>query len=211
VTPDRPARTKYRGRQASASRRQFGEGSTIETGQGRQPAGPSAALNRALEHRLLRPRPGFQGREVGVTPEILVAPAEQISRDRSLASQRDWPGAAASRLLRSAQRPDCFAPEAAAPPASRRVTAFARRSGSPTACACNGRGSLHRRVLFAADAVRRDSTCAARGLRRSASGVRRLRTAECAERDVSRPLGFVWVASPQAGGDAIDLSWSAGK
>jgi hypothetical protein len=39
-----------------------------------------------------------QGREVGVPPEMLVATAEQVSRDRSLASQRDWPGAAGLRL-----------------------------------------------------------------------------------------------------------------
>ena len=29
------------------------------------------------------------GREVGVAPEMLVAPAEQVSRDRSLSSERD--------------------------------------------------------------------------------------------------------------------------
>jgi hypothetical protein len=30
-----------------------------------------------------------QGREAGVTPELLVAPAEQVRRDPSLASQSD--------------------------------------------------------------------------------------------------------------------------
>ncbi len=39
-----------------------------------------------------------QGRGRGVTPEMPVAPAEQVSRDRSLASQCDLPGAAASLL-----------------------------------------------------------------------------------------------------------------
>jgi hypothetical protein len=32
------------------------------------------------------------GREVGVAPEMRVAPAEQVSRDRSLSFQRDRPG-----------------------------------------------------------------------------------------------------------------------
>jgi hypothetical protein len=35
------------------------------------------------------PLPSAQGREIGVTPEMLVAAAEQGSRDRSLVSQRD--------------------------------------------------------------------------------------------------------------------------
>jgi len=36
---------------------------------------------------------------------MLVAPAEQVSRDRSLASQRDWPGATASRLISATSSP----------------------------------------------------------------------------------------------------------
>jgi hypothetical protein len=41
-------------------------------------------------------RAGVTESQVGVTPEMFVAHAEQVSRERSLASQRDWPGAAAS-------------------------------------------------------------------------------------------------------------------
>jgi hypothetical protein len=49
--------------------------------------------------------------EVSVTPEMLVADAEQGCRDRSLASQRDRPGAAASvRLKRSRTCGGCFTP-----------------------------------------------------------------------------------------------------
>jgi len=42
------------------------------------------------------------------TPEMLVAPREQVSRDGALA-QRDWPGAVISRLRRSRRRGGCLA------------------------------------------------------------------------------------------------------
>lgn len=57
---------------------------------------PRGGLVRPVEH-------------VGVKVDVPgLAPAEQVSRDRALASQRDRPGATASRLLRSSRVDDRF-------------------------------------------------------------------------------------------------------
>lgn len=89
-----------------------------------------------------------QGREVGVTPEMFVAPAVQVSRDRSLASRCDRPGTAGSRP-KQARRASCC---------------FARRPGAPSPRHARKRARNGDRASASRRSDHRDPVCSDDGL-----------------------------------------------